>query len=355
MLAELPSELLLRIFHYAALAAEADEEAAAATSTAAASAAGGDGSASRNGNSSSSSSSSSNRGPRNAETNDTDGSNNSNNNGDPEEDDDNDDDDDDAYASLWRRRWQAERARSKQAGESASGGDATAAAAKRRSLGAAAETLVQLSRVSRSFYALSSEDRLWRALCRRRWRNKKHTVLRLHPFVDYSHPPALLADMSVKELKSVLVARRREDLMKGVRDKAELRAAVAESLPKLAAKQKGCGFDRGGWGGKWKASYMVAERDSRRCRLTKDELELHFKYHQWGQDGVPHRLKFNQDWTLDSDMTRRMNWRFYMDDVQVEQYPALSIARDKDWGFRLSNDMVYQLSVWERPDESFDV
>ncbi|KAJ1555580.1 hypothetical protein HK405_000060 [Cladochytrium tenue] len=259
---------------------------------------------------------------------------------------------------------------------------------------------------------------LWRSVCRERWRGKKHIRWQLHPLVDYAVPdvpegpgiataasshhsssssssssshsatndaaattsssssfgslppppslartpsayttpqwPRLLAGLTVRELRGLLVARRRPELLRGAADKDELRRAVARgSLPPYAPPQRGRGFT---FRCRWKASFMVAERDRRRTKISKDELcefdwcvSVRMMFHQWPDDQQV-LARFNRDFTYDSDMNRgqKMNWRFYLGDVQVEQFPALVVERvAADWGFRLNNNMAVLTSLAE--------
>ncbi|KAJ3106502.1 hypothetical protein HDU96_008210 [Phlyctochytrium bullatum] len=196
------------------------------------------------------------------------------------------------------------------------------------------KTLSRCSMVSKAWHAIATDDTLWKPLCQKRWASKKHTKFGLHPRVNYL---SLLDRLSVREIKDILNTRKVD--IKGVTEKAELRELVKNTTP------RGPNQDGTVWPGKWKASFVVAELDASRVDITKEELctfewTFRMNYPDWPENHLV-RAKFNRDYTYESDLSfgqdRKMSWRFYMKDIQVEQYPPLHVRRAKDWGYILDN------------------
>ena len=77
--------------------------------------------------------------------------------------------------------------------------------------------------------------------------------------------------LTIREMKSLL--KRRKVSLTGLLEKKEIADRVKNSLPQLSPA--------GQWTGKWRASYIVAEKDAKRCKITKDEIvntEWKFRY-----------------------------------------------------------------------------
>ncbi|KAJ3098231.1 hypothetical protein HDU97_004183 [Phlyctochytrium planicorne] len=212
------------------------------------------------------------------------------------------------------------------------------------SFGLGPKALSRCSKVSRRWHLLATDDSLWKVQCRKRWAGKKHCPYRLHPSVDYT---TLLDLLSVREMKEILTSRKVD--LKGVTEKSEIKDLVRTTTPKKAPVQTNIL-----WPSKWKASFIVAELDSKRIELTKEELcslNWTFKmlYSDWPEDHVV-KAKFNRDYSYESDMLfgdRKMSWRFYLKDVQVEQYPPLKVYRTNDWGYILTNNYAIFHSLEE--------
>ncbi|KAJ3344937.1 hypothetical protein HDU83_004590 [Entophlyctis luteolus] len=172
----------------------------------------------------------------------------------------------------------------------------------------------------------------------------KNISFQLHPRVDYTK--GLMGMLTVKEIKNLLTARKVDITGTGMFDKHDILNALATSLPKHSPRQDGIV-----WRSKWKASFIVAEWDSKRIILTKDELcnaEWNIRFRQWPAEEESMWAKFNPDYTYTSQMIQpghSMKWRFYANDVQVESYPELKISRAKDWRFVMQNmhAILYQV------------
>ncbi|KAJ3060488.1 hypothetical protein BCR33DRAFT_852237 [Rhizoclosmatium globosum] len=195
------------------------------------------------------------------------------------------------------------------------------------------KTLCRCTAVSRAWNSLANDELIWRNLCFLRWSIQKHISLQLHPRVDYT---SLKDSLSVKEIKGILLARKVD--IRGLMEKSEFVTKLVSSLPKHSPNQEGIQ-----WRSKWKASFIVAELDSKRIILNKDELcttNWAFRMKHWPDEVQNIRAKFNPDYSFESDMfsdKHTMKWRFYMNDVQVESYPELVISRNKDWSFTMQN------------------
>lgn len=113
------------------------------------------------------------------------------------------------------------------------------------------------------------------------------------------------ADLSMKEIKAIL--KRRGVYCKGLLERSEFVALLVDSTPKPFY---------GKYATKWKSAYFVAEKDSKRTAITKDELcsiSWDFRFNQWPEDhpgGV--KARFLPDYTYESNLFENiMKWRFY--------------------------------------------
>ncbi|KAJ3417263.1 hypothetical protein HDV05_005719 [Chytridiales sp. JEL 0842] len=199
------------------------------------------------------------------------------------------------------------------------------------------KTLARCAAVNRTWNRLANDELNWKALCFLRWSTKQHIAKELHTRVDYS---SLIQRLTIKEMKGILQSRKVDT--RGLMEKSEFQERIINTLPKNSPDQTGII-----WRSKWKASFVVAELDSKRTILTKDELcslrwTFRLMYPEWPADRLIN-ARFFPDYSYESDMPhgpRKMSWRFYLNDIQVEQYPALSVHRDKNWGYILTNQMA---------------
>ncbi|KAJ3344936.1 hypothetical protein HDU83_004589 [Entophlyctis luteolus] len=197
-----------------------------------------------------------------------------------------------------------------------------------------AQSLGRCAAVSRAWNIIANDELIWKDLCLRHWTTKKNVSFQLHPLVDFSK--GLLRSLSVMEIKNILAVRKMN--VTGIFDKSDLLAALVTSLPNYSPAQNLK------WRSKWKASFIVAELDSKRTRLTVDEIsnsDWIFRYDVWPQDRYV-SVKFNRDGTFGSTEMMGsdvMNWRLCDDegDVQIEDFPQLRVIRRPDWGYVLRN------------------
>ncbi|KAI8819977.1 uncharacterized protein EV422DRAFT_568422 [Fimicolochytrium jonesii] len=210
-----------------------------------------------------------------------------------------------------------------------------------------AVNLARVAAVSWLFNTLANSDLLWKELCRKRWRTLRHLPFTLHPRVDYTG--ALLKSLTIAELKQIL-ARRGVPLPRGAVEKRELVGLVEETRPMLSP--------RGRWTGKWKSSYIVAEKDLKRTSLTLKEvvdLEWVFEFTEGGAQWQP-MSDDDSDSDASARRTARVQFRadgFYVNPalrlsglrwrltpaggVQVEEYPPHRVERSVDGGWIMSN------------------
>ena len=159
----------------------------------------------------------------------------------------------------------------------------------------------------------------------------------MQPRANYAQNHAVL---SMKEIKQLLQARS-VYIPKGLLERSEFVALLLQSTPKNDWARKLSVIE---WQPKWKNNYIVAQLDSTRCSITKDELcsyrwKLRFK--NWPDRQSPVDCKFYEDYTFQSDLfDHSMKWRFYAGSVQVEQYPPNLVTRTKDWGWTFENEHV---------------
>ncbi|KAJ3388382.1 hypothetical protein HDU84_009816 [Entophlyctis sp. JEL0112] len=162
--------------------------------------------------------------------------------------------------------------------------------------------------------------------------------MQLHPSVDYAR--GLRKSLSPLEIQQILKARGYEFSSQGKLSWLTLESSLPETAPSQTEII---------WHSKWKASYMVAEVDSRRTRLTHKELsgiDWSFKFKQWmAEENL--RARFRDDFTLwsdviemDEDFGHTLQWCFEDDGVRVEHFPLLIISRADDWGFVMQNRHV---------------
>lgn len=190
--------------------------------------------------------------------------------------------------------------------------------------------LLNLSLVSSQFNAISSSNVLWKELARIHWKSKRIAFQLFHR-LDYS---PIIKDLSIKEMKKILSARKTK--YNHLIEKNEFKELVLASTPLHSYK-----FNHYP---KWKASYAAAQLDSKRTKITKDELcsrKWIFKFTQWAIEGPDILAQFHPNYTYTSDLfDRHLNWRFYAGDIQVEQYPTTHCVRTSDWGWIIQNEMV---------------
>ncbi|KAI8899564.1 hypothetical protein BC833DRAFT_585070 [Globomyces pollinis-pini] len=188
--------------------------------------------------------------------------------------------------------------------------------------------LLTVSEVCRQWNEVSNFNNLWINLCALEWKNKKFITLDLHPRVDYTD---LTTTLTVKEMKKILD--KRLISYKGLLEKSEFIDLICKSTPAKIGR----------WSPKWKASYIVAQIDSNRRLITKEELcgiEWNFRFKQWPV-GQFCKARFKSDYTYVSDLfDRELHWRFYAGEIQVEQYPTTRTYRTDDWSWVIENEMV---------------
>jgi len=170
---------------------------------------------------------------------------------------------------------------------------------------------------------LSNSDDLWRALCNSRWVGKLRMPDDLFIHGDYQK-----ATLSASECKSLFA--RRGVQFRHICEKPELVAAVHASTlrssnPKLRPL---C------W--KWKTSYIYAELDSQRGKISAEEVS----YYRWHltYNGMPSSLglrHFQRNGTFVSPHLGETTWFLNEDGSFVMRGIApLTVERNSnDWGW----------------------
>ncbi|KAI8831804.1 hypothetical protein BJ741DRAFT_313127 [Chytriomyces cf. hyalinus JEL632] len=188
-----------------------------------------------------------------------------------------------------------------------------------------------------------------------------HAPLKLHPFVDYTH---LLAKLDRQEKVDILQRRFDNGFQPTPPSMDEegdvvLAERVFRSTPVGIAdltvfQPKLCG--------KWQASYIAAELDQHRERITMNELNAYIWSYQesWGYFGAgvdsgyalrvrffPNGIRAN---AIEDDTPRRprpMPYNFTATGaIQVGQYPTHSKPRRlANWGWEFSNSYVTYKSL----------
>ncbi|KAI8610614.1 hypothetical protein BC830DRAFT_1143798 [Chytriomyces sp. MP71] len=220
-----------------------------------------------------------------------------------------------------------------------------------------AEDLATVSSTCKLMHCLATQDLLWKKLCADRWQIKKHVPLALHPYVDYS---SLVHKLDRVEKESILARRFIAHSLYAADTDEELSERVVHTMPVAVPEVRvfepvACG--------KWQASYIAAEMDQHRSRITMDELNAYeFTYHDnWGhgfymnnerEDAIrvrffPNGFRGN---AISDDKPRRprpMPYHFTPTGaIQVGQYPTHSRPRRlENWGWEFSNSYVQYTSI----------
>ncbi|KAI8840826.1 hypothetical protein BJ741DRAFT_596676 [Chytriomyces cf. hyalinus JEL632] len=211
--------------------------------------------------------------------------------------------------------------------------------------------LSTVSLASKYLFQLATQDLLWKQLCETRWSDKKHQSLSLHPLVDYT---GLVAQLKRSELLEILHRRflATDDSMSD----QELSTRVINTTPTgfrdvTVYAPLVCG--------KWQASYIAAELDKDRERITMKELQAYewvFR-EQWAYDDDDDeddaiKVKFRDDGVRlnASDVQSRPRPQTYQllgsGKIQVGNFPRHSRpTRLDDWGWQFSNVYVTYTSV----------
>ncbi|KAI9324871.1 hypothetical protein DFJ73DRAFT_871161 [Zopfochytrium polystomum] len=126
---------------------------------------------------------------------------------------------------------------------------------------------------------------------------------------------------------------------------------LAETQPRHAPDQTGRN-----WQSRWKASFMVAEKDSKRVVLSELELlSIDWSFGILYQDiakAMWSKFYPNSIYLSDMHPGRVLSWRAWNDGstFQMDQYPPLRVFREEDWGFKMTNNMAILTSAWPPPD-----
>jgi tetratricopeptide (TPR) repeat protein len=97
----------------------------------------------------------------------------------------------------------------------------------------------------------------------------------------------------------------------------------------------------------WKLEYFNSLKDSRRVKITMDELQnlkwiIVFKNTHMGQQIIDHPT-FGKNGVYSSELfDHEFDYRLIEDGlaIQIAEFPFLSVDRTKDWGFHLENSYV---------------
>eukprot|EP00658_Telonema_sp_P-2_P070605 TRINITY_DN60053_c0_g1_i1.p1 TRINITY_DN60053_c0_g1~~TRINITY_DN60053_c0_g1_i1.p1 ORF type:complete len:320 (+),score=58.45 TRINITY_DN60053_c0_g1_i1:183-1142(+) len=190
-----------------------------------------------------------------------------------------------------------------------------------------AENLCRATMVCRCLSSLGSSDGLWRPLCLERWASKQRMHNTLFWRANYG---ALL--LSPDECRAIMLGRGIDPSnLDGEREvvmgMTELRAAVQATSPAGTRLVLPC---------KWKASYVYAEMDSTRVRISKEEVA----YFRWGflYHGQPSRSgvlrKFQLDGSFVSPYFGASTWHLTPEgQFVVASHEPLSVSREPDWSW----------------------
>ncbi|KAI8611109.1 hypothetical protein BC830DRAFT_1142652 [Chytriomyces sp. MP71] len=214
-----------------------------------------------------------------------------------------------------------------------------------------AEDLANIALVSRYVNTVSKQDLLWKELCRVRWMDKKHQSLTLHPCVDYKD---IVGQLDKQDKIDILT--RRFLQLRGDEDDAELEERILNSTP---TGFRGIKVYIPVVCGKWQASYIAAEIDQHRRRITMKELQAYewifgefYGFHE--DEDEPIKVHFRPDGlrsnSIQDGTFRRPRPATYQilasGAIQVGEFPTHSRPRRlEDWGWSISNSYVTYTSI----------
>ncbi|KAI8840825.1 hypothetical protein BJ741DRAFT_596670 [Chytriomyces cf. hyalinus JEL632] len=222
-----------------------------------------------------------------------------------------------------------------------------------------AKSVSLASQTCRLLFSIGTQDLLWKNLCKQRWADKMHAPLKLHPFVDYKH---LLAKLDRQEMVDIL-QRRFDNVQPAPPSMDEEGDVMAERvLQSTPVGVAGVALFEPKLCGKWQASYIAAELDQHRTRITMNELNAYVWSYQesWGYFGAGDdlgnclKVRFFPNGTranaIEDDTARRprpMPYSFTASGaIQVGQYPTHSKPRRvANWGWEFSNSYVTYKSL----------
>jgi F-box-like len=193
-----------------------------------------------------------------------------------------------------------------------------------------AKQICKAQSVCKSWWNAGNQSPNWRRLCFMEWKGKIGIENELHYRVDYSN---LTHDLSMKEIKRILIKRGKQYAMRNFIEKREFLKLLLETTPTPTY---------GRWSNKWKSSYIVALKDSKRTEITKDELcSLPWYFRFKHRPEHVFESKFEQDYKfLCPDLVQgELTWRFYVGAVQVAGYPEHYFTRNpKNWSWIGQNE-----------------
>jgi hypothetical protein len=191
------------------------------------------------------------------------------------------------------------------------------------------DLLHSVSLVSRSFLNLSSDDSIWYDICKRRWECK----LNVYRFYVRDHAPELnqLASLNISndagEGQSVDGSTPLKTHMtycsELIRQFGDPKAVPSLNMGSLMHEPAS-----------WKESYWMAELDSCRETISREEL-VYFKF-QLIYMGNPSRLglrKFNRDGFYDSPYMGRSEWILHGQHLLFAGMSLLVERDKKNWGW----------------------
>ncbi|CAK9043318.1 unnamed protein product [Durusdinium trenchii] len=190
-----------------------------------------------------------------------------------------------------------------------------------------AEELSRAAALQSALRRVAEHEDLWRHLCGLRWEGKQWMPSsELFRNGNYRG-----LQLTVAECRSLL---RRRNVKPGhCTEKSELMEAVNRSSPNMAGHQGV--FSRS----KWKRSYVHAELDRKRTRITVDEV-AHFRWHliYHGRPSSMGHRHFQKNGVFVSPHFGETTWSLEQDGqlFQLEGMAPLKVHRDPDtWGWIL--------------------
>lgn len=214
--------------------------------------------------------------------------------------------------------------------------------------------LLALGQVSRNFLIISSTDDLWKVICNRRWKGKQNVkrfmkkeggegindgrVTYCTDFIKQLYTSSTLPALFVRHAPKFITI---EALIEG--GFIELPAINMDSLMHTPTS--------------WKESYIMAEIDSKRTKMSKEEL-VHFKWKLIydGRPSVNGLRQFNADGTYHSPYMGLTNWEL---EGNIFSFAGSTLFVERDantWGWIIGkNERTMYRSVDENDIEVIGV
>ena len=183
--------------------------------------------------------------------------------------------------------------------------------------------LFRLCRVNCNFLAIASSDSLWEPVCHRCWKGKQNVQRFYSNGGNYNDGSGRTTYDLIREF-----SRSRNHI-------SQIAASMPLALNMVHTMETP--FHREPTS--WKEGFIMAEIDSHRCLLTREEMiYYHWKLVYNGSPSLTGLRQFNADGTYNSPYMPQCEWTIYIDERygQLVSFAGLSLSVERDvktWGW----------------------